>query len=89
MIKKHPIYAPLDNTPLIMGMTSNRTNTAASVYNTPALLKNSLHALFSVVLLIVLHLATLAMLLSSVIAIKPPNTITAILIIWLKSTISF
>ena len=58
------------------------------MYNTPALLKNVLHALDSVELVMVEHFATFAMLLSKVIAIKPPRTITAMLIMELKSTIS-
>ena len=81
-------YARLARTPLIIGMTSNRISTAANVYNTPALLKNVLHALERVLLVMVEHFATFAMLLSKVIAMKPPRTMTAMLIMLLKSTIS-
>ena len=81
-------YARLANTPRIIGMTKSNTRTAARVYKTPALLKKVLHALDSVELLMVEHLATFAMLLSNVIAIKPPRTMAAMLIILLKSTIS-
>ena len=79
------IYLP-PTTPLITGITSKRTNTAMIVKSTAPLFMNDEHAELRVVLVIAEQSATWLMLLSKVMAIKPNNTMTAILIIVFTST---
>lgn len=69
------------------GITSSNTSTAIIVNRTAPLLINDEQALDRVVLVMAVQSATVLMLLSKVIAIKPTNTMTAMLIIVLTSTI--
>lgn len=69
------------------GITSSNTSTAIIVNRTAPLLMNAVHALDRVVLVMAEQSATVLMLLNKVIAIKPTNTMTAMLIIVLTSTI--
>jgi len=80
-------YLP-PTTPLITGITRSNTSTAIIVNRTAPLLMNAVHALDRVVLVMAEQSATVLMLLNNVIAIKPTNTMTAMLIIVLTSTIT-
>ena len=67
-------------------MTSSSIKTAARLYRIPALLNALLHAFSNVLFVIVLQSAASWKLLSSVIAMKIPTTMMAMLIMELKST---
>lgn len=79
-------YLP-PTTPLITGITRSNTSTAIIVNRTAPLLMKEVQALDRVVLDMAEQSATVLMLLNRVIAIKPTNTMTAMLIIVLTSTI--
>lgn len=69
------------------GITSSNTSTAIIVNRTAPLLMNAVQALDRVVLDMAEQSATVLMLLNKVIAIKPTNTMTAMLIMVFTSTI--
>lgn len=79
------IYLP-PTTPRMTGITSSKTNTAIIVNKTAPLLMKAVQALERVVFVMAEQSATALMLLSKVIAINPTNTMTAMLIIVLTST---